>query len=48
VSWCLTGSLDGIVELRKGGALLLRFDEMIGARRARLAWLMPPGVLRRL
>jgi phosphohistidine phosphatase len=48
VSWCLTGSIDAILELRKGGACMLRFEEMIGAKRARLAWLMTPAVLRRL
>jgi phosphohistidine phosphatase len=48
VSWCLSGSIDAIVELRKGGACLLRFEDSIGAKRARLAWLMTPAVLRRL
>ena len=48
VSWCLTGSMDAIVELRKGGACLLRFEEQIGEGRAKLAWLMTPAVLRRL
>jgi phosphohistidine phosphatase len=48
VSWSLSGSIDGIVELRKGGACLLRFEERVGARRARLVWLMTPAMLRRL
>jgi phosphohistidine phosphatase len=48
VSWCLTGSMDAIVELRKGGACLLRFEESIGQRRGKLTWLMTPAVLRRL
>jgi phosphohistidine phosphatase len=48
VSWCLSGSLDSIVELRKGGACMLRFEERVGARCARLAWLMTPAMLRRL
>jgi phosphohistidine phosphatase len=48
VSWCLTGSMDAIVELRKGGACLLRFEETIGQKRAKLTWLMTPAALRRL
>jgi phosphohistidine phosphatase len=48
VSWCLTGSLEPVVELRKGGACLLSFGEGLGAGRARLLWLMTPGILRRL
>jgi phosphohistidine phosphatase len=48
VSWCLTGSLDPIIELKKGGACLLRFGDMIAPRRARLLWLMTPAALRRL
>jgi phosphohistidine phosphatase len=48
VSWCLTGSLDPIIELKKGGACLLRFGDMIAPRRARLIWLMTPAALRRL
>jgi phosphohistidine phosphatase len=48
VSWCLTGSLEPVVELRKGGACLLRFGEALGAGRARLLWLMTPAVLRRI
>ena len=48
VSWCLTGSTDGILELRKGGACLLRFEDTVGPRCGRLLWLMTPGVLRRL
>jgi phosphohistidine phosphatase SixA len=48
VSWCLTGSMDAIVELRKGGACLLRFEGRIGDKGAKLVWLMTPAVLRRL
>jgi phosphohistidine phosphatase len=48
VSWCLTGSTDGILQLRKGGACLLHFDDIVGPRRGRLLWLMTPAVLRRL
>lgn len=48
VSWCLSGSTDGILKLRKGGACLLRFEDTLGPRRGRLLWLMTPAVLRRL
>jgi phosphohistidine phosphatase len=48
VSWCLTGSLEPIIELKKGGACLLRFGDMIAPRRAHLLWLMTPAALRRL
>jgi phosphohistidine phosphatase len=48
VSWCLTGSLEPLLELRKGGACLLRFRETLGAGQARLLWLMTPSLLRRL
>jgi phosphohistidine phosphatase len=48
VSWCLTGSLEPLIELRKGGACLLRFEDIVGPGRARLIWLMTPAVLRQL
>jgi phosphohistidine phosphatase len=48
VSWCLTGSLEPLIELRKGAACLLRFDDGLGRGRARLLWLVTPGILRRL
>ncbi|HTV24442.1 MAG TPA: hypothetical protein VMG12_37375 [Polyangiaceae bacterium] len=48
VSWCLTGSSEPVLELRKGGACLLGFRDGLGAGRARLLWLMTPGILRRL
>jgi phosphohistidine phosphatase len=48
VSWCLTGSLEPVIELKKGGACLLRFGDMIAPQRARLIWLMTPAALRRL
>jgi len=54
VSWCMTGSLGSVselrsvIELRKGGACLLRFDGALAQARARLLWLMTPSLLRRL
>ena len=47
VSWCV-GSSEPLIELRKGGACLLRFREELGPGRARLLWLMTPAILRRL
>jgi phosphohistidine phosphatase len=54
VSWCLTGDarpaleLRPILELRKGGACLLRFEDAPGPGKGRLLWLLTPAVLRRL
>lgn len=48
VSWCLAGSSEPVLELRKGGACLLGFGDGLGAGRARLLWLMTPAILRRL
>jgi len=59
VSWCLTGGrnpnierpslqLRPILQLRKGGACLLRFEDAVGPSRGKLLWLMTPAVLRQL
>lgn len=48
VSWCLTGEVRGILQLRKSGACLLRFDGAPGPSQARLLWLLTPSILRRL
>lgn len=48
VSWCLTGDTRGIVQLRKGGACLLRFEGAPGPSQGRLLWLVTPAILRRL
>ncbi len=48
MSWCLTGSARSFVELQKGGAGLVRFDERPAAGAGRLIWLLPPAVLRSL
>ncbi len=47
VSWLLCGSTRAVVELGKGAACLLDLDKP-AARQARLLWLAPPRVLRRL
>jgi phosphohistidine phosphatase len=48
VSWFLYGDSLPPLEMKKGGACLLRFTLAIGARRASLRWFLPPRVLRRL
>ncbi|MEO8183189.1 MAG: histidine phosphatase family protein [Deltaproteobacteria bacterium] len=54
VSWCLTGGRSPsieprpILQLRKAGACLLRFEDAVGPSRGKLLWLMPPAVLRQL
>ncbi len=48
VSWLLTGRTRSFIELKKGGACLLAFDDVLGSGRARLVWSLAPGHLRRL
>jgi phosphohistidine phosphatase len=59
VSWCLTerqtrvepgpvNQLRSLLELRKGGACLLRFEDVPGPSLGKLIWLMTPAVLRQL
>lgn len=48
LSWCLTGDAGSAFELRKGGAYMLRFEAAPGPKLGHLAWLLTPGVLRRL
>jgi phosphohistidine phosphatase len=50
VSWLLTGHASpALVELRKGAACLLRFDDDAPQKgKARLEWLLQPRQLRRL
>ena len=48
VSWCLTDGQRELLELRKGGACLLRFEDTPGPSRGKLLWLMTPSVLRQL
>jgi phosphohistidine phosphatase len=46
--WCLAGDPRSFLELRRGGACALRFDNALGPGQARLLWLLTPAVLRRL
>ena len=48
VTWLMTGTDTSRVELKKGGACLLVFDEAPSAGGARLRWLVTPGQLRQL
>lgn len=49
VSWLVTGeAVEGRIELRKGGACLLRFEGQPRMGEATVAWVLTPAVLRRL
>lgn len=48
VSWCLGGEALPLLDLRKGGACLVRFDGAPGARAGRLIWLLTPAIARRI
>ena len=45
VAYLLTGEPGALVEMKKGGCALLRFDGRLAPGRATLAWLLPPRVL---
>jgi phosphohistidine phosphatase len=48
VGWLLTGRHESFVELKKGGAVLLEFDDPPVAGGALLLWALAPGHLRKL
>ncbi len=48
VSWCLVGEERNLVDLRKGGACLLRFENAPTPGRGCLLFLAPPAALRGL
>lgn len=48
VGWLLTGRNDSFVDFRKGGAVLLEFDDPPSGGNAVLAWAMTPRLLRAL
>ena len=48
VSYLVTGSERSGVELKKGGACLIEFEDKPSAGSGRLAWAIPPGILRDL
>jgi phosphohistidine phosphatase len=47
-SWFLSGTVNGGLSLKKGGACLLRFHSRPAQGAAELKWLLPPKILRRL
>ena len=48
VGWCLAGQATALVELGKGGACLIRFDEGPAAGKGQLIWLMTAPQLGRV
>ncbi|HEX7671628.1 MAG TPA: histidine phosphatase family protein [Polyangiaceae bacterium] len=48
IAWCVTSEERNVVDLRKGGACLLRFEDAPGPAKGCLLWLLPPSALRRL
>jgi phosphohistidine phosphatase len=48
VTCLLTGSDQSAVELKKGGACLIEFEERPGGGKGRLIWSLPPRTLRDL
>jgi len=46
--WLLTGRNDSFVDFRKGGAVLLEFDDPPSGGNAVLAWALTPRILRSL
>jgi phosphohistidine phosphatase len=48
VGWLLTGRNDSFVDFKKGGAVLLEFDDPPSGGNAVLAWALPPRILRAL
>jgi len=45
VGWSLTGTARSIIDLRKAGVCLVRFEDAPAASKGRLLWLMPPSML---
>jgi phosphohistidine phosphatase len=48
MGWSIAEDGPVLLELRKGGAGRLRFEDGPAAGRGRLMWLLPPGILRRV
>ncbi len=44
----LCGAATGTMPLKKGGAVLLRFSDAVGAGQGQLIWALTPGILRAL
>jgi phosphohistidine phosphatase len=48
VTWLIGGKGESRVELKKGGACLIEFDDAVGPGLATMCWLATPRMLRRL
>jgi len=48
ISWLVLGASEPPLPLKKGGAAVLRFDDVPDRGRATLRWFAPPRLLRRL
>jgi phosphohistidine phosphatase len=48
VSWLIAGSGSSRIEMKKGGACLVSFDDDVDAHKGSLSWLMTPRILREL
>jgi phosphohistidine phosphatase len=48
VSWMLSGMEESFVDLKKGAACLVEFEEELGPGRGKLLWSLRPGQMRRL
>lgn len=46
VTWLMTATTESRIELKKGGACLLRFDDAVAAGAAVLRWALTPAQLR--
>jgi phosphohistidine phosphatase len=46
IGWSLSGFARSLVDLRKAGACLVRFEDAPEAAKGRLIWLLPPALLR--
>lgn len=47
VSWLMTGESRSVLDIKKGGACLLRFPRNMDRGKATLMWLATPSILRR-
>lgn len=48
ISWALTGLQESFVEMKKGAACMLHFEQDVKAGRAKLLWMLKPSHLRDL
>jgi phosphohistidine phosphatase len=48
ICWTLTGVRESFVELKKGAACLLQFDQEVRPGKGKMLWAMRPGQLRKM